>query len=203
MLLTARGLRVAYGDREVLAEFDLSINASDQVAVMGRSGSGKTTLLLVLAGLLRPDSGTIETDLKPRDIVYVPQAPSLVPELTAVQNASLGLRVRGVDPPDAEERARTQLRALGLVDADGALPSDLSGGMQQRVALARALAVEPRLLLADEPTGALDQGTGAHVMQTLREHAARTGAAVVVATHDPTVAASLARSVRLEREPAR
>lgn len=203
MILTARALRVAYGGREVLTGFDLDIAAGDQVSLEGRSGSGKTTLLLVLAGLLAPTSGTLESELDSRDIVYVPQAPSLLPELTAVQNASLGLRVRGVAPPEAEERARVQLRALDLVDADDALPAGLSGGMQQRVALARALAVEPRLLLADEPTGALDQRTGRTVVRVLREHADRTGAAVLVATHDPEVAGSFARSLRIDMESAR
>jgi ABC-type nitrate/sulfonate/bicarbonate transport system ATPase subunit len=197
MMLGARDLRVAFHGRTVLDGFNVTLAQADQVALTGRSGSGKTTLLLVLAGLLPPTAGTVTCALAPRDVVYVPQAPSLVPELTAVQNASLGLRVRGVAPPEAEERGRTQLRALGLLDADDALPWGLSGGMQQRVALARALAVEPRLLLVDEPTGALDQHTGSLVLAELKNHVARTGAALVVATHDAGVAAAFARVVRL------
>lgn len=200
MILTAKALRVAFGRRDILAGFDVSLMPGDQVALTGRSGSGKTTLLLVLAGLLIPDGGAVQTTLAARDIVYVPQAPSLVPELTSVQNASLGLRVRGIAPAEAEARASAQLRELGLIDVDNALPSGLSGGMQQRVALARALAVKPRLLLADEPTGALDQRTGAIVVQALRQYAERTGAAVVVATHDPSVAAAFPRSLRIDRE---
>ncbi|MCU1672990.1 MAG: transporter related [Frankiales bacterium] len=200
MILRARDLRVTYGPRTVLDGFDVTLDQGDQVSLTGRSGSGKTTLLLVLAGLLAPAKGTVELAVDPRAIVYVPQAPSLVPELTAVQNASLGLRIRGVAPEEAEDRGRTHLRALGLDDADDALPGELSGGMQQRVALARALAVEPVLLLADEPTGALDQATGVRILGVLREHAAGTGAAVVVATHDPDVASAFPRSLSLDRE---
>jgi putative ABC transport system ATP-binding protein len=200
MILRARDLRVTYGPRTVLDGFDVTLDQGDQVSLTGRSGSGKTTLLLVLAGLLSPAKGTVELTVDPWAIVYVPQAPSLVPELTAMQNASLGLRIRGVVPAEAEDRGRRQLRALGLDDADEALPGELSGGMQQRVALARALAVDPVLLLADEPTGALDQATGARVLTVLHEHAARTGAAVVVATHDPDVASVFPRSLSLDRE---
>jgi ABC-type lipoprotein export system ATPase subunit len=165
--------------------------------VTGRSGSGKTTLLLVRAGLLTPTAGTVDLRLEPAEVVYVPQAPSLVPELTALQNATLGLRIRGVVPEAAREQARVQLGALGLDDADDALPAELSGGMQQRVALARALAVEPRLLLADEPTGALDQATGRRTIDVLTWYATRTGATIVVATHDPQVAAHFPRQIAI------
>ena len=194
-MLRASDLTVAFAGRVVFDGFSLELAQGDLCALTGRSGSGKTTLLLVLAGLLTPTSGVV--DLRPQrdEVVYVPQAPSLVPELTAVQNASLGLRVRGVAPGRAEERGREQLRALGLDDADDALPSELSGGMQQRVALARALAVEPRLLLADEPTGALDQSIGSRVVDVLIAQAARTAATVVVATHDRQVAARFPRAL--------
>lgn len=197
MILSASDLHMSFAGRPVLDGFSLDLGAAEQCALMGRSGSGKTTLLLVLAGLLTPTAGTVKLTVPPSDVVYVPQAPSLVPELTASQNASLGLRVRGVPPREADERGRDQLRALGLHDADDALPAELSGGMQQRVALARALAICPRLLLADEPTGALDHTTGIRVIDVLTEHAARTGAAVVVATHDPDVAARFPRQLTL------
>ena len=200
MILRADGITVAFSGRVVLEGFGMELDTAEQCSLTGRSGSGKTTLLLVLAGLLAPSAGRVDLRLPPRQVVYVPQTPSLVPELTALQNASLGLRVRGVAPGEALELAREQLRSLGLIDADEALPAELSGGMQQRVALARALAVEPALLLADEPTGALDQATGAHVVQRLVEHAARTGAALMVATHDPHVAARFGRRLELERE---
>ena len=194
-MLRASDLTVAFAGRVVFDGFSLELAQGDLCALTGRSGSGKTTLLLVLAGLLIPTSGVVDLRLRRDEVVYVPQAPSLVPELTAVQNASLGLRVRGVAPGRAEERGREQLRALGLDDADDALPSELSGGMQQRVALARALAVEPRLLLADEPTGALDQSTGSRVVDVLIEQAARTAATVLVATHDRQVAARFPRAL--------
>ncbi len=200
MMLSARGVGVSFDGRAVLRDVTLEVDAAEQWALIGRSGSGKTTLLLVLAGLLQPQQGRLELALDRRDVVYVPQAPSLVPELTAVQNASLGLRVRGVPPAEALARATAQLRALGLDTADDALPAELSGGMQQRVALARALAVEPALLLADEPTGALDQSTGALVMEVLLAQCARSGAAVVVATHDADVAARCERTLALDQE---
>lgn len=199
-MLVATDLTIAFFGRTVLDRFSVSIDDGDQCALTGRSGSGKTTLLLILAGLLAPASGTLELQLPPREVVYVPQAPSLVAELTAVQNASLGLRVRGVRPDDAQARARDQLRAVGLDDSDDALPSELSGGMQQRVALARALAVEPRLLLADEPTGALDRATGARILELLRTQALRTHATVIVATHDTKLAAQLPRQIALDKE---
>ncbi|MFG2041688.1 ABC transporter ATP-binding protein [Dactylosporangium sp. NPDC048998] len=195
MILSADALKVAFTGRVVFDGFSVVLDEGDRYALTGRSGSGKTTLLLVLAGLLRPTAGTVDLRLRPEDVVYVPQAPSLVPELTALQNASLGLRVRGVAPDVAESRGRDQLRALGLAQADDALPAELSGGMQQRVALARALAVGPRLLLADEPTGALDQATGARIVDVLNEYAADTGATVVVATHDFRLAARFPRQL--------
>jgi ABC-type nitrate/sulfonate/bicarbonate transport system ATPase subunit len=194
MILTAAGIGVSFRGRTVLDGLSLELAEGERCALLGRSGSGKTTLLLVLAGLLAPDAGTLDTGVTPTDVVYVPQAPSLVPELTAVQNASLGLRVRGIAPVLAEDRGRERLRELGLTDADDALPGELSGGMQERVALARALAVEPRLLLVDEPTGALDQATGARTVGVLTGYAARTGATLVVATHDPAVAARFPRT---------
>lgn len=195
MILAASDLKVAFAGRVVLEGFSVELAHGEQCALTGRSGSGKTTLLLVLAGLLTPTSGRVDLVIDPTDVVYVPQAPSLVPELTAVQNASLGLRVRGVSPREAEDRGRDQLRALGLDHADDALPSELSGGMQQRVALARALAVQPTLLLADEPTGALDHSTGSRVIDTLNEYAARTGATILVATHAQDVAVRFARQL--------
>lgn len=200
MMLQALDVGMSFSGRVILSGFDLQLAEGDQCALTGRSGSGKTTLLLLLAGLLSPTTGRVERQLDQRDVLYVPQAPSLVPELNALQNASLGLRIRGVDPYEAQERGRDQLRALGLGDADEALPSELSGGMQQRVALARALAVCPQLLLADEPTGALDQATGRRVIDVVTEHATRTHATVVVATHDPHVAARFDRQILVQRE---
>lgn len=199
MIVSATDIDVAYGGRLVLEGFSVTVQAGDTYALTGRSGSGKTTLLLVLAALLKPTSGSLELSIPREQVLYVPQAPSLVPELTALQNASLGLRIRGTAPGLAVELAREQLQLLGLDGVDEALPAELSGGMQQRVALARALAVEPLLLLADEPTGALDQATGRRVVAALNEFAARTDAGVVVATHDPDVASSFHQQLSLEQ----
>jgi ABC-type lipoprotein export system ATPase subunit len=199
MTLRARGISVAYGGRQVLEDFGIRLEPGEQCALLGRSGSGKTTLLLVLAGLLRPGSGTVDHGLEDREVVYVPQAPSLLPELTAAQNATLGLRLRGVRPADAQLRARAALALVGLDDEAGqALPAQLSGGMQQRAALARALAIAPRLLLADEPTGALDQQTGSRVMDALQAQCRRTGSTLVVATHDEQVAQRFERRIVLD-----
>ena len=197
MIVSARGIGVTFAGRAVLDGCTVELGEGERCALTGRSGSGKTTLLLVLAGLLKPAVGTFEVRVERTEVVYVPQAPSLVPELTAAQNASLGLRIRGVAPHVAQQRGREQLRALGLDDTDDALPAELSGGMQQRVALARALAVAPRLLLADEPTGALDQATGARTIAVLNDYAIRTGATVVVATHDLQVAAGFPRQLAI------
>ncbi len=198
MSLVATGVSVAYGGRRVLRDVGLRLDPGEQCALQGRSGSGKTTLLLVLAGLLQPDSGTVDHGLEQGDVVYVPQAPSLLPELTAEQNATLGLRLRGVPPEQAVQRGRAALELVGLDgEAAQALPAQLSGGMQQRAALARALAIEPRLLLADEPTGALDQTTGERVMDVLQGQCRRTGATLVVATHDEQVAVRFERGIAL------
>jgi ABC-type lipoprotein export system ATPase subunit len=197
-VVQARGVGVDHAGRQVLTGLDLTVAAGEQLAISGRSGSGKTTLLLVLAGLLPPSSGQTGTTCTPREVMYVPQAPSLVPELTAEENASLPLRLRGVRPSEALDRARAQLALLELGEATEALPHELSGGMQQRVALARALLSEPRLLLADEPTGALDRRTGTAVVEVLRASMQRTGGALVVATHDPEVAAGFPRRLLLE-----
>ena len=205
MIVSAHGIGIAFAGRAVLNGFSVELAEGERCALTGRSGSGKTTLLLVLAGLLKPAAGTVDVRVERADVVYVPQAPSLVPELTAAQNAGLGLRIRGVTPDVAQQRGREQLDLLGLHDAGDALPAELSGGMQQRVALARALAIAPRLLLADEPTGALDQASGSRTVDVLNEYATRSGATVVVATHDRQVAARFPRQLAIvapiDKEP--
>jgi len=187
-LATAVDLRLAYGSRVVLEAVSVEIEPGERLVITGRSGSGKTTLLLALAGLLQPDAGTVRT--APGALMYVPQAPSLVPELTALENVVLAQRLRGTDPARAAERAQAELRALGIEDAARALPAQLSGGMAARTALARALALDPPGLLVDEPTGTLDRATGAMVLDELLSRAAA-GTAVVVSTHDGEVAARM------------
>ena len=195
LLVSTRGLGIRYGDTQVLHDVDLDVPPGSHLALTGRSGSGKTTLLLVAAGLLRPSRGTVSWPGLPADPVerrgqigMVFQAPSLMPELTAVQNVTLPLRLRGATrsaATDAAQRALTLVAALDLADG---LPAQLSGGQQQRVAIARALAGEHRLVLADEPTGALDRAHAHEAALALRDGVAASGGALVLATHDPELA---------------
>jgi ABC-type lipoprotein export system ATPase subunit len=203
-LLAARSLTVRYPGVELLHGLDLDIEAGQQLALTGRSGSGKTTLLLVLAGLLAPSGGTVAWPALARggrrgrlDIGMVFQAPSLMAELTALENVTLPLRLRGASKPEAASAARQALAALSADDVSDALPGQLSGGQQQRVAVARALAGRHRLVLADEPTGALDRRHAREVATAIQDGVAEADGALVVATHDPELAELFARQVSL------
>lgn len=194
-LVSANALGMRYGATRILHDVDLDIDAGSHLALLGRSGSGKTTLLLVLAGLLTPSEGRVSwpglaTDAAVRrgQIGMVFQAPSLMPELTALQNVTLPLRLRGVGRPGAREESLRALDLVGVADLAEALPAQLSGGQQQRVAIARALAGGHQLVLADEPTGALDRAHAHEAALALREGVAATGGALVLATHDPELA---------------
>lgn len=194
-LVSATSVGVRYGATQILRDVDLDIGAGSHVALTGRSGSGKTTLLLVLAGLLTPTAGEVawpglSADRTERrgQIGMVFQAPSLMPELTALQNVTLPLRLRGTDRQHAEAAALLTLGQVGAAELADALPPQLSGGQQQRVAIARALAGGHRLVLADEPTGALDRAHAHSAALALRDGVAATGGALVLATHDPELA---------------
>lgn len=194
-LVSARSLGLSYPAATILHDIDLDIAAGSQLALTGRSGSGKTTLLLVLAGLLTPSQGTVgwpglaaDAVVRRGQIGMVFQAPSLMPELTALQNVTLPMRLRGIEQGTAEEGALAALAAVTAGDLADALPAQLSGGQQQRVAIARALAGTHRLVLADEPTGALDRAHAHEAALALREGVAATGSALVLATHDPELA---------------
>ena len=172
---------------------DLSIRPGDRLAIVGPSGSGKSSLLHLLAGLERPTSGAVSWPGLggSADIGLVFQADSLVPALDVAENTALPLVLAG---RTAEWTRRPVAEALGLVgaaDLADRLPEEISGGQAQRVAVARVLAQEPRLILADEPTGRLDHATGTRVLDALLTAADRTGAALVITTHDPAVAARL------------
>ncbi|MGB9378167.1 MAG: ATP-binding cassette domain-containing protein [Mycobacteriales bacterium] len=202
---TATGVGMAYRKSAVLHGIDLSIEAGTELAITGRSGSGKTTLLLILAGLLPPDTGEVrwpgldpDAELRRRQIGLVFQAPSLMPELTAAENVALPLRLHGQSLATAADAADSALVALGLADAADAMPAQLSGGMQQRVAIARALAGKPLLILADEPTGALDRDSAFNALSALRDSTSAYGGALVVATHDRELADLLGRQSELE-----
>jgi ABC-type lipoprotein export system ATPase subunit len=195
-LVSTRCLRVRYGRDVILHDVDLDITAGSHVALTGRSGSGKTTLLLVLAGLLPPSDGTVswpglapEPRVRRGQIGMVFQAPSLMSELSALQNVTLPLRLRGADVDVARQTSQRALASVAAEDLADALPAQLSGGQQQRVAIARALAGGHRLVLADEPTGALDRAHALQVALALRDGVATTGGALLIATHDPELAA--------------
>jgi putative ABC transport system ATP-binding protein len=201
------------GNRRVhaLRTATLSITAGEYIAIVGPSGSGKSTLLQLLGGLDSPSSGTIEffgqamtdmserqlTALRQRSIGFIFQQFNLIPTLTAQQNVEAALAAAKVSGREAVTRARSLLASVGLEDRGRHLPGKLSGGEQQRVAIARALANEPRVLLADEPTGNLDTETGREVISTLRSLAEVYNQTVVVVTHDPRIAAGAPRLMNM------
>lgn len=192
------------------------IDAGARIALTGPSGSGKTTLLHLLAGLDLPTAGSVDwpaigerAALRPAAVAVVFQAPSLIPSLNVVENVALPLLLQSVDRYSARLAAVDALTRLGLIDLVHSLPEELSGGQAQRVAAARAMAGRPRLILADEPTGQLDGVNGLLVIEALIHAADRSGAALVVNTHDPEVAAqldqvwSMSSGRLLQCEPAR
>jgi len=197
------------GRVHILKDVALHIGTGEAVGLIGPSGSGKSTLLMVMAGLERPDSGTVlvadamlgkldEDELarfRGRNIGIVFQSFHLIPTMTALENVAVPLELAGI--PDAQARAREELAAVGLAERVGHYPAQLSGGEQQRVALARALAPNPAILVADEPTGNLDEDTGRQIVDLLfRGHEER-GTTLVLVTHDPALAARCDRVVRM------
>lgn len=194
----------------ILADVSFSVNPGESVAIVGSSGSGKSTLLGLIAGLDVPSFGRVLLDgenlfdldedgraaLRGRGMGFVFQSFQLLPGLTALENVMLPLELAG--QANAAEVARGHLEQVGLGERVRHRPAQLSGGEQQRVALARAFAVEPRILLADEPTGNLDVHTGAQIIELLFELNRAQGATLVVVTHDPALAALCQRQLRLE-----
>ncbi len=175
-----------------------TIRAADLIALVGPSGSGKSTLLHLMAGLDAPTSGTIEWPalgerwmLRPELVTMSFQGPSLMPPLTVAENVALPLLIAGTSEQDARRLALEMIELLALSEVGDKLPEELSGGQLQRAGLARALVGHPRLVLADEPTGQQDQATGALVLDVVLSRVRSIGAALVVATHDPAVAARL------------
>lgn len=208
-ILSAHGVRKSFlsGDRqiEVLRGVDLAVCAGESVSICGESGSGKSTLLNLLAGLDKPDAGEIRwagspdtgADRRATYLGMVFQSFYLIPELDARANVLMARRICG--RPDAEARARADelLGRVGLAERRHHLPGQLSGGERQRVAVARALMNRPQLILADEPTGNLDEHTGETVINLLLQLCSETQTTLVLVTHNAAHAARCARSLRL------
>ena len=201
-LVRCQGATRTYGSGTTsltaLAPTDCEVPPGARIALVGRSGSGKSTLVHLMAGLDDPTEGVVDwpalgprAALRPGPVGVVFQGPSLLPPLTVLENVALPLVLGGMTEVRARERAAEALASVGLADLARKLPEEISGGQAQRAAVARALAGEARLLLADEPTGQLDHPNAAAVVDVLLEAAARNGAALVVATHDPEVARRL------------
>ena len=215
-LLEVRGLersfRVGQTTIHVLRGLDLDVAAGEMVAIVGGSGVGKSTLLHVLGGLDRADAGVVrignadvralsDEDLvafRNRSVGFVFQFHHLLPEFSALENAEMPMRIARLPPADARARATQLLVRVGLGDRLAHRPAMLSGGEQQRVAVARALAMRPALLLADEPTGDLDEHTGETLHALVREMHREHGLTSVIATHNLRLAAACDRVLRLE-----
>lgn len=188
--------RFSQGGSDILAvrPASFAIRSGDRIALLGRSGSGKSTLLHLIAGLDVPTGGALSwpaigrnSAVRPTYIGIVFQAPSLIPTLSVIENVEVPLRIGGgISSPRAQ--AMAALKALGLAGIADKVPDELSGGQAQRVALARAIAAKPKLILADEPTGQLDRSIARQTVDALLDSIEGRDTAVVVATHDPSVA---------------
>ena len=212
-VLSARGIgktvRSGISDLVILQEIDLQVISGEAVAIVGASGSGKSTLLAVLAGLDTPTTGSVHLDgadlfaldedaraqLRGRAVGFVFQSFQLLPALSALENVMLPLELAG--RPDAQNAARAMLERVGLGERLAHYPKHLSGGEQQRVALARAFVVQPKVLMADEPTGSLDAAAGESVIQLMFELNSQAGTTLLMVTHDEQLAQRCSRIVRL------
>ncbi|MEV6946883.1 ATP-binding cassette domain-containing protein [Streptomyces sp. NPDC051172] len=210
-LLAARDLTKAHGRTEALRGASVELRAGEILAVTGTSGSGKSTLLHCLAGIVRPDAGSVTYDgqrldqlpekrlseLRRSDFGVVFQFGQLIPELTVLDNVALPLMLAGAARRDAQAAAGEWLERFGVRGQEALRPGELSGGQAQRAALARASVTGPRVVFADEPTGALDSLSTEQVMTPLVHTAREAGTAVLLITHDAQVAAYADREVRL------
>lgn len=214
-VVQAQGLKKTYklGKTEVqaLRGVDLNASASEFLAVMGVSGSGKSTLLHLLGGLDRPSEGSIKidgvdisklkdnqlADIRSKKIGFVFQFFNLLTRLTALRNVRLPLEIAGSSAKEAQKRALELLKLVGLEDRADHRPTELSGGEQQRVAVARALTNNPKIILADEPTGNLDTKTGMDILQLLKQITKEKGRTLIIVSHDLRVAELADRTVNL------
>jgi putative ABC transport system ATP-binding protein len=210
-LLAARDLVKAHGRTEALRGASAELRSGEILAVTGASGSGKSTLLHCLAGIVRPDAGSVSyagerldtlpekrlSELRRTEFGVVFQFGQLIPELTALDNVALPLMLAGASRKDAHVRAGEWLERFGVRGQEDLRPGELSGGQAQRTSLARALVTDPKVVFADEPTGALDSLAGEQVMTALVHTAREQGTAVLLITHDAQVAAYADRELRL------
>ncbi len=202
--LSCNSLSVEYGSVPAFCDVTLEVSEGESLAIVGPSGSGKTSLLLCLAGVVAPSAGDVRVDdvsvwtlsarqrtrLRRSRIGYVEQSAGLVPELTLAENVALPLRLQGRRPGDALKEAKQALDVFGIGALAARFPDEVSGGELQRAAIARALVHRPAIVLADEPTGALDASNKELVLAELLSAAKEAGAGVVIVTHDVTVASA-------------
>jgi putative ABC transport system ATP-binding protein len=193
----------------ILKDIDLNIGRGEAIGMVGPSGSGKSTLLMVMAGLERSDTGSVRVAgealdaldedalarFRGRNVGIVFQSFHLIPTMTALENVAVPLELAGA--ADAHARAADELALVGLSERQHHYPAEMSGGEQQRVAIARALAPNPAILIADEPTGNLDEATGAEIIELLFNGHSKRGTTLVLVTHDPMLARRCDRVVRL------
>ena len=214
-VVAAQGLTKTYrkGDEEIrpVNNLNMSVDEGELVAVMGPSGSGKSTLLHILGGLDKPDSGTCKIEnveitrlnesklcsFRASNIGFIFQVFNLVPVLSARDNVELPLRLLNLSKERRRKQVETALEIVGLSDRAGHLPSQLSGGQEQRVAIARALATDPKIIIADEPTGNLDEKSGEQVVDVLRRLTSEFNKTIILVTHDSEIAQHADRTLYL------
>ncbi|MFH0896730.1 MAG: ABC transporter ATP-binding protein [Candidatus Bathyarchaeota archaeon] len=197
--LRVENLRKSYGTTKALDKVNLTVSPSELLIVMGPSGCGKTTLLLTILGALKADEGHVyingkdidDLRINERNIGYAPQDFGLFPHLSAYDNVAFGLKTKRFDRSEVEARVKTELSLVGLIGLEKRKSSELSGGQRQRVALARALAIDPCLLLLDEPLSNIDEATKTEVKVNLKETIRRTEVTTVCVMHDPEDALEL------------
>jgi putative ABC transport system ATP-binding protein len=212
-VLALKQVRKSFGERLLFSGVDLDLSAGDYIAILGDSGAGKSTLLNVIAGLEPADGGSIRfedrelttldddelTRLRRDHFGFIFQAFHVLPHLDVAQNVALPLALRGVERSVAASRAEAAVVAVGLAGREASRPRELSGGELQRVAIARALVGNPRLVLADEPTGNLDPDNARQVLALFSSQVKEHGAAAILVTHSDAAAATADRRYRLTR----